>query len=321
MKKIIRIIVIISIFIAFVIISLSAYIQIDGRKRVVSILENALGQKISIDDVRYIVPVGLIIKNVKLGEDLSAKEVKAQFSLLSIIQQQLIITQLTLIEPKINLTRGQPFLINNKNIEEDQKQNPSSQTSDYKEDKETQLTINQLVINNGRLSYKRPTPFRDLLLTFDEMNLKADFLKWPLQSNETTFEVSAIMREDTGIMKESDLRTSGTINFVDKNLDADLYLSRHDDQITLEAKLVSINNDLDVKGHLQIKSAILDSAQDTKDSRSLIDQMILRKILVGGLDMGLDFTIKTKMDDFKIEDIEFSGEVGGQVKSEEAVAP
>jgi hypothetical protein len=100
------------------------------------------------------------------------------------------------------------------------------------------------------------------------------------------------------------LKGSGWINWPGRAMDATFRIVNPQGKIDVEINLNSKNNDMMVRGHLKTRRMNLKSAGTPENS---MEHLLLEAVQSAGLEVDLDFSLSTKMDQWELRNIDFSG--------------
>ena len=108
----------------------------------------------------------------------------------------------------------------------------------------------------------------------------------------------------------STIKSEGWIDLARRDLDGQVLVLEKGDRIGLNAHAVAKNNDLSVTGKVLAKNLFSTEQKDKLEGK--VDDFVLSALSNIGVEIGADFSFKTKLDDFHIDEISFSGSVSTQ---------
>ena len=172
--------------------------------------------------------------------------------------------------------------------------------------------VTQLVVKSGTYSYtgrgENPLRFR-----VENIHLEAGDILIPLSSVHTSFKFDGRLAQPTGSLREdknplsgSRVESSGWVDWVKKDLEGTLRVVEPGGHAGLTARAVSRNNDMTVTGDLKL-TGLPSVAQSRK--AAAVNDLIAGVLSAAGVEVGAQFSFKTKMDDLQISNIAFSGKV------------
>lgn len=250
----------------------SIYVKVYGRSLLEQAISRSLGKEVRMDSVGYQFPFGVRAGNVRIEPDFSAGEVLAQFAPASL-----------LAEPR---------------------------------------RITRLVVNGGTYSYagggENPLRFR-----VEDIRLEAGDILIPPASVHTNFKFwgrlvqpagsppqgTSGLREEKNPLSGSRVESSGWVDWVKKDLEGTLQVVEPGGRAGLTARAVSQNNDMTVTGDLKMNSLPPGLTQKAGDKASAVSDVIFGALSSMGVEVGAQFSFKTRMDDLQISNVAFSGKV------------
>lgn len=175
------------------------------------------------------------------------------------------------------------------------------------------VRIQQLAVRNGRFQYAQELNGSDFSFRLEEISLEAENIALPLEPMKTPFHFWGRFIKEGNPLSGSKVDGSGWADFVTKDMEGKLQIVGVDGRAALTADVASHNNDMTVQGDLKVSGLPLGggSLGAGKDSAgtSAVGNLISGVLSSMGVEIGAKFSFKTKMDDFQINDISFSGNV------------
>ena len=319
-------------------VSVYLFVKVNGKQLLVEKLSSALGRPLVVADVRFVFPWGIKITGLEIKGLEEIKEAWVQMNPLDLFRNTLRISFLKLDEPHLTIHRDQekhirwgdgplenPVYLSNgaavaASVTTD---NPVLEPAEVKNSKRevsktpVRLLIDHLVITNGRLKiadYRREKPFQ---MAFNPVDLEAKGISVPWEPMDTRYVLRALIEKSGMPLSGSRLESQGWINFLTKNMDSTVRVSESSGKEVLLADLKAKNNDVTVKGRLQLANLAAGFKVEENERSSAFQDILLSGIQSSGLDIAANFDFKAKMDDFEIDKIFFSGNLGYQAPEEQ----
>lgn len=165
--------------------------------------------------------------------------------------------------------------------------------------------ITRLVVNGGTYNYigrgENPLRFR-----VENIRLEAGDILIPLASVHTNFKFLGRLAQEKNPLSGSRVESSGWVDWVKKDMEGTLRVVEPGGHAGLTAQAVSKNNDMTVTGDLKMTS--LPSVAQSRDAAA-VNELISGVLSAAGVEIGAQFSFKTKMDDLQISNVAFSGKV------------
>lgn len=247
----------------------SIYVKVYGRSLLEQAISRSLEKEVRLDSVAYQFPFGVRAGNVRIEPDFLAGEVLAQFAPASVWA-----------EPR---------------------------------------RVTRLLVNGGTYNYagggENPLRFR-----VEDIRLEAGDILIPPASVHTSFKfwgrlvmpfISPVGGDalENNPLNGSRVESSGWVDWVNKDLEGTLEVVEPGGRAGLTAKAVSKNNDMTVTGDLKMSSLPPGLTQKAGDKASAVSDVIFGALSSMGVEVGAQFSFKTRMDDLQISNVAFSGKV------------
>jgi len=197
--------IIIVLLILFLGVSLAAYIFINtkGKDLIVAQLDNVLQPQVDIESVKLIFPTTLQMQGIDIEDFLTAEELVIQPSLLTLLTGNIGFSKIAVIEPDITITRASDGSFNVTSLLKLPKSGGKAKP----------VVIGELSVKNGVINFiDRKVESGGFSTKVTDFNMK---VRNPLNPR---FKISAEMQGGT-------FRTSGWVNLLRKDMDANLELS------------------------------------------------------------------------------------------------
>lgn len=324
------------------------FFQTKGKQIVIDKLSAAFGRRVDIDSIQVRYPLGLSIKNFNVDGYGFVKEVSIGLGVLHLLGNDLKFSSVVFYEPQIVLHRLKdktviigdlpPVTSDAQTSESPAEPEAPGQPAESaqpvvpappapqsaKNKKAPPFSMDKLVIKNGAVSFFDHSSAEEFQVLVSDIDLDVRHLSFNMKPARTKFNLNAKIVMPKTQTPTGEIISRGWLNLAKKdmkgelkieNLDGRIFSSFYGNAVKTDFKNIiadlfveaeSKDNDMTVKGRLQVKDFAFDSKQ--KDSHSLED------IILGGLQsmakgLTLEFSFKTKMDNFKMESISFSGNI------------
>lgn len=321
MKKLIKIIIWLLAIALVISIACSIVVALYGKKVIISQIEQNLKVKVKLEKVSFSLPLSVNLSGLEIGNLLKAEKISATPSILGFFAGKVVLSGLTIVNPVINLEQEKDGSLNLPKLEQKGKQ-PS-------------ILLAGLTIQNGRFVFTDKKIAEDYKVILDKINADISKVKFPPTSLNTKFKISAdFVKPDSKAL--GNISFEGWLDFGPKDMDATLELKDLDivyffpyqdtfilkiynnilnfsspvayDKKPLSAKLdltselKAKNNDLAVVSKLKLHDLAFEKElHSNKEAQSIVNAL---EDLVKVVNISLDFTINTKLDNPKVSDEE-----------------
>ncbi len=295
-----------------------------GKSFLQSSLQTAIQRNVDVGELFYQFPFGFRVRNFNVEGVLQAKEVRGQISLESAFSREIQITSVHLIEPIVTVEKIAAL----SGVETVPETTSEPDSSSKKEEvskpeivlrkgvgeakKRIKIRFNHIFVEDGQVSYIRESGDKDFSFRLEDVDLKVDHFVFPMESVETAFQISAVLKEVKDPFLGSVIEGEGMVNVVQKDMDGTFQLIQAGQDSGLTAHMVSKNNNMVVDGQVNMNSSVLASKAQKKEESLSVDNLIFGALSSMGIEIEAQFSFETKMDDFRIENISFSGGVGAK---------
>lgn len=291
---------------------LSVFMLKNGKSIIEERLSLALHQEVHVGKARLMFPMGLRFDDIKVEGKLTAKAFLVRFGIPLFLDGRLNMTKVKLSEPVFFVMRsseGGPFSLGwakapadimggNKTPEEAK---TSEQTRSSKG-----ILINYLEIKNGKIVLwlnQHPKP-----VEIGQLNVKAMDIPLPPRELKTKFDLKAVILSEFAPFAGQKVEAHGMVNTSRKDMDANVKITDPMGNSSFSGHFKSVNNDMTVKGKINVGKFV--SGMRTKDSKeSGFEGFLANALESSGVDIGVNFTCQTKMDNFNCDKIGLSGNV------------
>ncbi len=298
-------------------VGVSLYIQRNGKVLVEQRLSAALQKEVHVGKAQLLFPLGLRFDNVEIKDALTAKILRIHLGLPLFFGGQFNIAKVKLTEPVFFITfSNEKKVIWGKINEANASQTaevltlePSSAPeilSPTKIKSSKGISINYLEVKEGKVEFLDQA--HNNLVEVGKINLKAMDFALPSRNMKTKFDLTALMISDNAPFAGQKMEARGMVNFVARNMDATVKVVDPGGNAGFSAHLKSLNNEMTVKGKINVRRFI--AGIKTKDSKeSSLEGFLADALESSGVDIGVDFTCQTKMDNFNCDKLGMSGNV------------
>lgn|GEM_PF-2487515 len=325
------------------------FVAFKGKQAITARLSSLLGKKVDIGQIQVLFPLGLRFRNFNVDGYGQADEVYANLGVFYLLSNHLAFGDLVLTRPRVTIQRTKDSRVifgSLPGAENQSASGPASQTpvdAVSRPGQETEGTrvplrfsAERLIVRNGTVDFVDysigNTPFRITLRNIDFRLRDAGF---PLGPGKTRFDCRAFLVLADASSLAGKIEGRGWVDFARKDMQAKLTVSDLDGKVfspyygeslnsdlqhivvDLSVDLESRRNDMAVRGKLVTKDFILNAQKDKELSSFSVENLILGGLQSAAKEIVIDFKFKTKMDDFKIESISFSGNVFNQAPTNE----
>ncbi len=293
------------------------YVRIYGKSLVEEALNVSLKRNVVLRKATYHFPLGFRAYNVQIaqslegGELLKIKKVIAQLSSDAIFERKFSFDLVFLIEPSL-VVKGAKNSSDNKQGQAESSVPEKSEglipAGVESENKEIEVSIKKLIVRKGYLQYEDGITEKGFSFDLEDVQLKAEQLVFPLKPGKTGFDMSARLAKKGNPLSGSHVTGSGWIDALNKNMEAKVEVIEADGKIGLTADALSLNNDMEVKGDINIQNLLWGVNRPSSDA-SAVNDLVLNALSSSGVEIGASFAFKAKMDNFRVGKISFSGNV------------
>ncbi len=340
MRILLRIFLVLVILFIVLLLSVSFYIATNGKTILLSQLEKNLGIKAKISDIKFIFPSTLVAEGVELSDTLKVKKVAIVPSFAGILRGDLGLNSLLLQEPKISVTRNSdntfdyglpPIQLPQPPVVSSEKPVPAKKTG-IEEKKPVRFYINKLNIVNAEITFidkgiiGQP-PFVLKCYPFNLKVLRPSLIHFFRMQVDGGGDVLLADGQKAG-----ELKVSGWFDPVNLDMNAELdvangrlmhfapyykkYLKNElesgDANIVILAE--SKNNDMTADCHIEFtniafkkKEATQSTGEEAFKSFGDITEIAFGSLFGSEGKTTLDFSIRTKMNAPKFENVKFKG--------------
>jgi hypothetical protein len=306
-------------FILFVI-AATIYVRIYGKSYVEGILNTSLQRNVVLGTASYHFPFGFQAEDVHIaqsyqgGEFLDIKKIIAQLSPDdAIFQGKLAFDIVILEEPSlvVKTAKGPENAVQGQEPEGEVAAPPSPPTITKEQNlkRQTEISVKHLLVKQGRLRYRDGLAEKGFSFDLRDVQLKAKKLTFPLRPGKSEFDMTAGLVKKGNPLSGGSVKSSGWIDAVQRDMDVSIEVVEANGAVGLTAKAVSKDNDMDVKGEINMKNLFLETDKKASSDASAVNDLVLNALSSSGIEIGAQFAFKTQMDNFRVGQVSFSGNV------------
>lgn len=293
------------------------YVESKGQSFATEKLSAAFKRNVRVGTIRLSSPTAFRIDDVEIDGLIKAARVKVEFSLVEILRKNVIIRSLTVWDPFFVLQKGQAqWTIGEKGGIEilggvqapavDTAADSSSGPSRFK----LGFKLDEAVIYNGQVMFKDRSSGTEFEILLANFNLRLRSLEYPLKPVKTSFELLCSIFAENMPFSSNIIKAKGWADLYSRDMDGRAKIVTTDGKEILSAELKSKNNDLAVTGKLNLRNFTPKVKPKDPAEVSSFEGLVFGALQSSGIDISADFTMRTKMDDPKLEGISFAGNLG-----------
>lgn len=321
MKKFFRLFIILFIILAVLLTGGYVYLVVKGKDMIVSRLEKQLGKKVSFNSVSVAYPLTIKIDGITVEDYGTVKRGLFSLSLPYLLFKEIHFSRIEIIEPNIVIRskKGEkiilPFLASPQPSDAAPAEPiaplaPSPEVSTKKEQgQKFDFFARKIFFRWANLTaIETADDGEKTIFSLKDANLEIYHIAFPLKrSIKTDFNIVGTLSGFDGRLTDEKLTAQGWADLYQKDMKAKLRLLRKDEKISLDADIVSLKNDMTVKGMMSL-GFHRKSREEGKKAKTFED-FFMKTLESSGMDVSLKFSFKTKMDKFDVGEISISGEV------------
>ena len=305
------------------------YIRLNGPQLVMETLSEVFHKPVQMNSTYFIFPFGLRINDLKIGEKtetIEIKDVQIQVGIPDFLHRRVHFLFMSLSQPLLSIsrTKNSKMVLGNSGAEPVSSQtnkenpqpkqvNPSGRTA-QKNKQPVILIIDYLVVEKGKIKFCDFSREKKFELTLQDIGLKAQNAAIPPQPLDTKFDLNAtIFKENSSSnlpFSGSRVESGGWVNFYKKDMQAKLEVIDSAGKVSMSSEFNAKDNELTLKGKVHIYNLIARPQTETDAPSSSLKDLIFSSLQSSGVEITADFHSKTKMDDFHLDAVTFSGNLG-----------
>jgi len=311
------------ILLVIAVVGLYVFVTRNGEEIARQRLSALLRRPVTVGQVRFIFPFGVRLDDLSVEGAFAVKTVRVQLELPVYYDRQAVISKMRLSEPVFFVQRLPDSRISwgGPDASPPEKAGAGGQDVERSEtDPEQRSRYGVLVqyfeVENGRVEFTDRRAGEGAGFQVTALSLKASAVSYPVKPVTSKFELNGELQSATIPFAGSKIDAQGQLNLGAKDMDVKVKVIDPDGRVSLTANLKSVNNDMAVDGKASFhKIGKKQGEQETSGLRSA--EMVIGALQAAGLSADVNFSFKTKMDDFRIESLGLYGDVvydGGDKK-------
>lgn len=306
---------------------INIFLFLKGKEILSARLSQATGREIKLDKIRFKLPFAIYINGLMIDGLSPAKETLIKLGFSNIFRSEFVIKRLVLRQSTLLIVRnqnGQTMLKGLKPIGDSQtlpldvnmNRPPAAfpiTSSDLKKKTSPRLVIQDIIFEKGELEFidekvaGDQEAFKLKQAKLEHLTIRIKDVILPLESKAVTFSVKGMLSLPDYGVKNKLVKANGWVNVIKKDMKGELSVSEDDENASLQTQLVSNNNELKVNGNIKVSNFL--KGFPKKDKGESMDGMIFGALSSMGVEMGLDFSFVTKMDQPELTNVSFKGNV------------
>jgi hypothetical protein len=309
MKKTISIITIFFLIALCLCLGFSSYVNKNVKKVLVELLQSNVHSDVSIAYVKYKFPFQIYAVDASLAGKLQIKEIYAFLKPSSFFDKENITFKtIQFIEPTLTIYKTKSLqervVSVDENVKKLEKKLDKKVVKNKKSQSKRNLVIDQILVKEGKIDYVNQLSEKEFSILLEAVYLRMNEIAFPLVKKSLNFTLTAQLKQDRLPITASQVKAEGWINYLAKDLDANISIFETDGEASFTAKAVSRNNAMKVEGKVKLDH-LIELENDVKINS--IDSVLHTVLNETNLVVGADFSFETKMDDFRFSKVSFSG--------------
>ena len=322
--KFIKVLIILIFIVLVAVIGLTVYVAMNGRAILLDQIEKNTGIKVQVSSLKVSFPDTIVAYDLKVSDSIKIKRVKITPSLIGFLSGQVIFNRVSLEAPEITITRkdGDNFDLGMEALKPVVKPEADK--------KKTIFYINKLIIRDGTVAFVDKSLVGQEPFVIKCGELKADiFRPSVLQLFRMNFDAQGklLSKDGSGI---GQVRASGWVDPINKDMESKfdinsgrllyfaLYYKQYfskdlksgDAAVAINA--VSKKNDMSVDCNITLSNVafVEPETQATEDKTADFSDfafMTFDSLLGPDGNLVVDFSLRTRMDKPKFENVKFKG--------------
>jgi hypothetical protein len=306
-KKVITVLILI---VCLFFLSLVFWIQVNGKSAIERRASLMLQRPVTVDKVQLRFPLILSLTGFNIEGLLWADKAEVNCDPLIFLGKKFRLSHVGLVNPILTLHRTSDQQI----IWAEHYAEPAivPLSSPPAKSRPIKAVINVLTVTNGQIHFPNHSSGDDAFeFSLSHVDLAAKNVPLSGQATDVAFDFWGKI-EGEGIPFAGDsLKGSGWINWPGRNMDTTFGVVNPQGKIDVEVNLNAKANDMMVRGHLKTRRMGLKAPEANENS---MERLLLDAIQSAGMEVNLDFSFPTKMDQWELRNIEFSGNLNASDK-------
>lgn len=322
-------------FVRFIILLLLAYIwfslylQYFAKEHVKGFISRSLKKEVEFSRIVYRFPLEFQVYDVVIDKFLVMEGMSVRFSKNFLVEKDIHIAKMLFVKPQLDLNAFplnsdvlEPLTLSDVSSPEEIVVSPAipekesvdvqglslGQTPSVKEGTQYNIKVSNLIISNGHLSYPYTFSGKEVLLNVEGLRIQVKDLCYPLVKGPMDVQFNGMLTKVSDSFPGGIVSGDGWVDILNQDLDGRLCLRNQEQGELLSAHIVSEKNNVSVTG--EINSRDLIKKRKSQENQSSVEDMAVKALSFLGVDIGIIFSFETKLDDFRITNVSFSGRVG-----------
>jgi len=187
------------------------------------------------------------------------------------------------------------------------RQGPGKNNAQNADNSIRDVYVKKMIVNGGEIFYNDHSKEKDFEIALKEVSLDVDNLSYPLKDIKTDVFLGALFESEDLPVASGKVISAGWINAHKRDMDEEIKIVDEQGNPFMTAKLNAKNDHLKVKGQINLKRGLLGSIKN--DDASSIPHLISNFLEASNVNVMADFGFETRLTEFKIENVSFSGSV------------
>lgn len=258
---------------------------------------------VTIEQVQFVVPSGLELTDLNIEGLLFAPKAQVSWDWMSILKT-LSLSEVKLNAPVLTLHRG-----HDNRILWSEKQGHPQQSPSQEEQKSnttgltTTAVVQKLVVTGGKILFPSHEETDALDVSLQNVDLTASNVPLSGQAADVSFVIAANVVDGEHFLAESRLKGQGSLNWQERNMDADFVLEKLKGGMDVQVHMESLHNDMKVSGHVKTKPPAHDQTIDAQEP----EDFLMAAMGKAGMTVEMNFSFPMKMDQWELRNLDFSG--------------
>jgi hypothetical protein len=170
--------------------------------------------------------------------------------------------------------------------------------------------IEELFIDDGNLSYWEESAQQRFSFDVEEVKVLARHVAFPVESVKSDFDISGRLVKEGNPLSGSRVEAVGWVNIARKDMEGHLEIIEEDGRAGLTADVVAQNNHMRVNGSLKVSNLVMGAKKkEAAPDSPAVNDLVFGALSALNVEINSQFSFGTKMDDFQMKNISFSGSV------------
>jgi hypothetical protein len=278
------------------------YFKLYWRDLLVSALRGGLKREVVISDIYFRPPLGLSAYKVDIKDLLKADAVMADLDWRSIFEKKLVVSNLVFVRPIININRtpidSKPEVVTSQTSETNKVSSAAGTT--------TEVFIKKFFIEEGHVKYNNQAGDAPFQFELDEVRFRAEDFYWPIKPIHTKFVLTGRIAKSDSPLSQSKIEADGWLDWIKKDMEGTFKILEANQYAGLIANVKSTNDLVKVNGKFDMNNF---PPPSNNPQAGTINEIVYGALSNSGVKIGATFSFETKMDDFRVSNITFSGNV------------